>query len=158
MQDLSGNSDICGNFRADQLDRNLIYSFINSLFVKFAVGFVLTSGGIVSAQTLDKEICEVKKDTITNQNIKGDVAPLPLRNIEYKEQFRVGGAISYVDPKPPLFILNDKVITQEDFSKLDPNTIKDIKVLKGLSATFRYGLRAVNGAIIIKTKRKLKKG
>jgi hypothetical protein len=77
MQDLSAQSNICGNFRVDQLDRNLSHSFINSLFAKFAVGFVLTSGGIVSAQTQPKQICEVKKDTFTNR-VKGEVANIPF--------------------------------------------------------------------------------
>lgn len=31
MNDLSQNPNICANFQVDQLDRNLSYSFINSL-------------------------------------------------------------------------------------------------------------------------------
>lgn len=36
---------------------------------------------------------------------------------------------------------------------IDPNTIEDVQVLKGASATVLYGIRAANGAIIITTKR-----
>lgn len=48
FSDSSGN--ICGNFRESQLNRELGYSYINSLFTKFAVGFMLTAGGFVSLQ------------------------------------------------------------------------------------------------------------
>jgi TonB-dependent SusC/RagA subfamily outer membrane receptor len=39
---------ICGRFNASQLNRNLQYSEINSVFVKFAVGFMLTAGGLIT--------------------------------------------------------------------------------------------------------------
>ncbi|WP_346984733.1 TonB-dependent receptor plug domain-containing protein [Chryseobacterium sp. POE27] len=39
---------ICGRFNASQLNRNLQYSEINSVFVKFAVGFMLTAGGLIA--------------------------------------------------------------------------------------------------------------
>jgi Outer membrane receptor proteins, mostly Fe transport len=40
--------DICGRFNASQLNRNLQYSSVNSIFVKFAAGFMLTGGGLIS--------------------------------------------------------------------------------------------------------------
>lgn len=40
--------NICGRFNASQLNRNLQYSSVNSIFVKFAAGFMLTAGGLVS--------------------------------------------------------------------------------------------------------------
>lgn len=40
--------DICGRFNASQLNRNLQYSSVNSIFVKFAAGFMLTAGGLIS--------------------------------------------------------------------------------------------------------------
>ncbi len=36
---------------------------------------------------------------------------------------------------------------------IDPNTIEDVQVLKGATATALYGIRAANGAIIITTRR-----
>ncbi|KIC61362.1 TonB-dependent receptor plug domain-containing protein [Chryseobacterium taiwanense] len=42
--------EICGNFYESQLNRNLQYSYINAVFVKFAVGFILTTGGLVSVK------------------------------------------------------------------------------------------------------------
>ncbi|MGC5743458.1 TonB-dependent receptor plug domain-containing protein [Chryseobacterium sp. NFX27] len=42
------SENICGNFYESQLNRNLQYSYLNSVFVKFAAGFILTTGGLVS--------------------------------------------------------------------------------------------------------------
>lgn len=171
MNDLSGNSNICGNFRVDQLDRNLSYSFINSLFAKFAVGFVLTSGGIVSGQTQPKDSCEVKKDVPIQ--IRGEVSQIPtpktelinretLNNIKGKpanidlintHQVRVGGATSSSDPMVlSLFIVDGKIITDEKFRQIDPDSIEKIEVLKGAAAAALYGERAQYGAIIITLK------
>ncbi len=53
----SGSSEnICGNFNETQLERDLRYSFINSIFIKFAVGFILTSGGFVSLEAQQKNV------------------------------------------------------------------------------------------------------
>lgn len=153
MNDLSGTSNICGNFRDDQLERNLSHAFINSLFTKFAVGFVLTSGGIVSAQTQHQDTCEVKKDTL---KIRGEIVQLPKKlEIVNTQQIRIGGASSSIDlQNQPLFIVDGKIINDKKFRQIDPNNIDKITVLKGMSAAALYGARAKNGAIVISTKKK----
>lgn len=40
--------NICGRFNESQLNRNLQYSYVNSIFLKFAAGFMLTAGGLIS--------------------------------------------------------------------------------------------------------------
>ncbi|GEN77884.1 TonB-dependent receptor plug domain-containing protein [Chryseobacterium hagamense] len=42
------SENICGNFRESRLNRDLQYSYVNSLFTRFAAGFMLTAGGFVS--------------------------------------------------------------------------------------------------------------
>ncbi|WP_379969854.1 hypothetical protein [Epilithonimonas sp. UC225_85] len=150
IDNLSGDSNVCGNFRVDQLDRNLSHSFINSLFAKFAVGFVLTSGGIVSAQTQPKKHCEVKKETVTNRNIKGEVARIPAPKNDTLRM--LGKFIQMPDTKEPLYILEGKIITEKKMKSLDQNTIERIDVLKGQSAMVIYGSKAKNGAVIITLK------
>jgi len=54
----------------------------------------------------------------------------------------------------PLTILDGIVIDAKKFSKVNPNDIESIKVLKGIDATALYGNKAINGAIIITSKRK----
>lgn len=60
------SEDICGNFNESQLNRDLQYSFINSLFSKFAVGFMLTAGGFVSIHAQQNE----RQDTLKSDDIK----------------------------------------------------------------------------------------
>lgn len=54
--------------------------------------------------------------------------------------------------KEPLYILDGAVINSKQFSKVNPNDIENIKVLKGIDATALYGNHAINGVIIITTK------
>ncbi|WP_223605448.1 hypothetical protein [Chryseobacterium sp. OSA05B] len=68
------SEDICGNFNSSQLNRDLNYSFINSLFTKFAVGFMLTTGGFVSVHAQQNEI----HDTLKADEIK-DVVIFPQK-------------------------------------------------------------------------------
>ncbi|MCT2406354.1 TonB-dependent receptor plug domain-containing protein [Chryseobacterium antibioticum] len=68
------SEDICGNFNASQLNRDLQYSFINSLFAKFAVGFMLTTGGFVSVYAQQNEV----HDTLKTDEIK-DVVIFPKK-------------------------------------------------------------------------------
>jgi hypothetical protein len=54
----------------------------------------------------------------------------------------------------PLYILDGKEITGAEMNNLDAKLIKEINVLKGESAINKYGEKARNGAIEIKTKTK----
>ncbi|MDP4201857.1 MAG: M56 family metallopeptidase [Bacteroidota bacterium] len=56
-------------------------------------------------------------------------------------------------PAPSLYILDDKFISNEEFSKIDVKTIQKIDVLKGETAEQNYGPKAKNGVIIITTKK-----
>jgi len=68
------SEDICGNFNASQLNRDLNYSFVNSLFAKFAVGFMLTTGGFVSVHAQQNEV----HDTLKAEELK-DVVIFPQK-------------------------------------------------------------------------------
>jgi len=52
----------------------------------------------------------------------------------------------------PLYILDGKPIDAEEMKSINPNTIESINVLKDASATAIYGLKGVNGVIIITSK------
>lgn len=49
----------------------------------------------------------------------------------------------------PLFILNGEEISKEEMDNLKPDDIKSINVLKGESATKKYGDKGKNGVVII---------
>lgn len=155
IENVSGNTNICGNFRVNQLDRNLNYSFINSLFMKFAVGFVLTSSGIVSAQTQQKETCEIK-DTL---KVTGNITEVPVNlSIENTQRIRIGGVASSIDVDyQPLYIVDGKIIDVDIFRKINPKKIKKLEVLKDVSATALYGEKGKHGVVIITMKEKPKK-
>jgi TonB-dependent SusC/RagA subfamily outer membrane receptor len=71
----TSKENICGNFYESQLNRNLQYSYINSLFTKFAVGFILTTGGFVSVNAQQNK----PNDTLKVEEI-GDVVIHPAFN------------------------------------------------------------------------------
>jgi len=55
-------------------------------------------------------------------------------------------------------VATSTITAGEDFmpsriADLNPNDIESIEILKGASATTRYGSRGSNGVVIIKTKR-----
>ncbi|AXG72239.1 TonB-dependent receptor SusC [Kordia sp. SMS9] len=54
----------------------------------------------------------------------------------------------------PLFIIDGKEVSNKKFKDLDAEHIETMTVLKGDSATAKYGEKAKNGVIIIKTKKK----
>jgi TonB family protein len=58
----------------------------------------------------------------------------------------------------PVYVLNGKVIKQEDFSILNPKNIQSISVLKDKASTAIYGRGSENGVILIKTKDAKKSG
>ena len=154
MNAFSGPSEnICGNFNESQLNRELQYSFVNSLFAKFAVGFILTTGGFVSVSAQHN----LKNDTLKIEELK-DIT-LPMKDDVSKAlQGRLGGGkvINRKDIEP-VYIVDGKIIDYKSFSSLDQNSIKDMKIVKGDEATALYGEKAKNGVIVISTKKKIKK-
>jgi Ca-activated chloride channel family protein len=54
--------------------------------------------------------------------------------------------------KEPLYILDNKILDSKQFSKINPNDIEEIKVLKGNEAKLIYGDKGSNGAVIITLK------
>lgn len=54
----------------------------------------------------------------------------------------------------PLIVIDGKEASYEKFTKLDPDDIKSVSVLKGKSATEMHGEKGENGVILIETKKK----
>ncbi|MBX2967593.1 MAG: TonB-dependent receptor plug domain-containing protein [Cyclobacteriaceae bacterium] len=53
----------------------------------------------------------------------------------------------------PLYVLDGKIIQQEDVEKIDPKNIESIEVLKDEKATNQYGDEGKNGVIVITSKK-----
>ncbi|PSK95247.1 VWA domain-containing protein [Taibaiella chishuiensis] len=58
---------------------------------------------------------------------------------------------AHVNAMLPLYVLDGTIYTG-DITRLDPNTIHNITILKEATATALYGSRSVNGVIVITTK------
>lgn len=64
---------------------------------------------------------------------------------EKEVQISVAGDVG----KQPLFILEEKEISQEEMKKIDPSTIESVNVLKNKHATNKYGEKGRNGVVEI---------
>lgn len=71
------------------------------------------------------------------------------------QDFLVRGNNSIQAQKPPVYVLDGIIISQNAFEKIDPNSIKNVEVLKGNNATALYGASAVSGVIVVTLKENL---
>ena len=155
VQTLSGSSEnICGKFYASQMNRDLQYSYINSLLAKFAVGFILTTGGFVSVNAQDSE---PKKDKDKQGKVAPPINGLKINDTHYKNLILGGVHSVKIDDYRPLYVLDGKIIDGNKFTAIDPKSIKTMDVLKGSSATSVYGDKGKNGVILITSKKKKRK-
>lgn len=139
ISEIFKNKNICGKFNEEQLNRNLHFSQINSLFATFAMGLCLTSAGFVSAQTVDSS-------AVVDHTVKS-VQTIILGSPSYQ----------LYGSKQPLYIINRKISTVADFRNLNPRAIKKVEVVKDKAATDKYGEQGKNGVILIFTKKRFVK-
>ncbi|KIO53211.1 TonB-dependent receptor plug domain-containing protein [Flavobacterium hibernum] len=89
------------------------------------------------------------KDTICTVKVSSNfVQPKTPQN------FRIICARTITNQEEPLYIIDEVIVNSKQFSKVNPNDIESIKVLKGIEATSLYGSQGVNGVVIITTKDK----
>lgn len=91
--------------------------------------------------------------TETRQNKEDSTLPLG-KNIGIRFKSNNGGEMKF-GSKPenePLYILDGKPIVAAEMNAIDPNNIESIHVLKDANATALYGLKGVNGVILITSK------
>ncbi|HTM97601.1 MAG TPA: TonB-dependent receptor plug domain-containing protein [Pedobacter sp.] len=69
---------------------------------------------------------------------------------DYGSKVKFRGTNTY--GKNPLYILDGKVLENENINQLDPNKIESISILKDASAIALYGSSGQNGVIIVTTK------
>ncbi len=149
----SQNSEnVCGRFKTSQLNRDLHFSFINTLFAKFAVGFILTAGGFTAVKA---QQCEPKRDTLDGEKIKGKVVS-PIKQDSVKTRSMVVGGIhsKSIRTNVPLYVVDGKVMSENRFRKIDSQHIESIRVVRGEAAIAAYGRKAKNGAVVVTTKMK----
>lgn len=143
--------NICGNFHDSQLNRNLQYSYINSLFSKFAVGFILTAVGIVSLNAQEKD--SVKTSVLSG--IQGKLISISS-NFQNAAPSTRGMPSSIYDNNEPLWVVDGEITDAKTFKDFDTEKIKKMQVLKGLQATTLYGSKGRNGVILVTLKKRFR--
>lgn len=149
----SQNSEnVCGRFKTSQLNRDLQFSYINSIFAKFAVGFILTAAGFTAVKA---QQCEPKRDTLDGEKIKGKVVS-PVKQDSVKTRSMVVGGIhsKSIRTNVPLYVVDGKVINEKRFRKIDTRNIESVRIIKDKPAIAAYGRKAKNGVIVVTTKMK----
>lgn len=110
---------------------------------------VQKKSSITGAYTVYKE-----HNANLSQSLQGKVAGVQIisaRGVPGSAyEIAIRGASSLSFDKTPLFIINGSVFTG-DISELDPSMIKNIEVLKDAKAISIYGVKGVNGVVIIET-------
>jgi TonB-linked SusC/RagA family outer membrane protein len=68
--------------------------------------------------------------------------------------FYIRGVSSYnAGSTSPLIIVDDIEFSYDQFSRIDPNEIESLSILKDASTTAVYGVRGANGVVVVTTRR-----
>lgn len=161
--EIGNNPNMCIVADTAQLNGNLEYSFINSLFSKFALGFILTSAGIISvnAQQKDNSNHANSGGNVTHQTpvpksfTKGKVAYVPPKKEEPRNPRALGMMIAEPASKKaiPLYILDGEIVDEKKVKSMNPKAISKMEVLKAAKAKSIYGEKGKDGAIVITSKK-----
>lgn len=103
-----------------------------------------------------------KADKSVAKALKGKVAGVQVQNnVGYmanpSPSIVIRGSASVSAKNEPMYIIDGVPAKANQMAKINPNDIKDLKVLKDAAATSIYGSRASNGVVIISTKNELYK-
>jgi hypothetical protein len=107
------------------------------------------------AQTVMKVLNQIKRENTPSAQFS---APMFYQRGEDcttkcpREELKVVATTVSVAEKP-LFILNGKEISIEEFNRLNPNCVEDLKIIKGEEAVNKYGEKAANGVLVITAKK-----
>lgn len=85
--------------------------------------------------------------------LTGQVSGLSLSEVAVSP-VKIRGAAT-IGNQQPLYILNGVPASAEEVSKIDPNAIASMDVLKDAAATTLYGARAAAGVVIVTTKNEM---
>ena len=106
---------------------------------------------------MQSEVLPIHSSTI-NVSMQEDTAQLNEVVVVGYGSTRIRGNNSVKKEKDPLYIVDGVPMDAKDFNQLDQNSISNISVLKDVSATGIYGSRAVNGVVLVTTKRTTSNG
>jgi TonB-dependent SusC/RagA subfamily outer membrane receptor len=91
------------------------------------------------------------RDTVPQKQLRLDQFTIKDSHSSAQGQTKKTDHESYRQ-NPPLYIVDGKEINKQEMDKIDPASIESINVLKGDTATSKYGEKAANGVIEIRLK------
>lgn len=147
--EIKDNPNICGNFKVNQLNRNIALSVLG----KVALGLVATVGisNTAKAQELktDEEIkkIDLKKGFYGFRPVNDTIGAMRWLGTPSKED---------IESTQPKIFLDGFRISEDKMKKLNQNNIESVKILDQKSATEIYGKQGNYGAIVITSKKKKK--
>jgi TonB-dependent SusC/RagA subfamily outer membrane receptor len=108
-----------------------------------------------SAQTLNEQQLKVIPQSNINNAIAGKVAGTQFRGqssikLDNQGAFRVRGGQTLQD-NGPIYVIDGTIVGSFD---INPDDVEDVTFLKGVNATTLFGGQAVNGAVVITTKKR----
>lgn len=113
---------------------------LNAWFLAYVNPVNVMNKSLATMNTIQPMLAGRASGVVVNGYATGAASEIKLRGIN-----------SMDSDKQPLYIVNGSEMSSEDFAKISPNDIADIKVIKDEAASI-YGARASNGAIVITLK------
>lgn len=174
--DESASFDI--QMKADNQLSEVVITALGSIKENRSLGY--------SIQTVEGEAIENAKETNIINALQGQIAGVQIQGspstLGGSSRITIRGSNSFLGNNQPLFVVDGVPVNNDNFSNsaqqrgfgsgdydygnmagdIDPQSIKNMNVLKGAAATALYGSRGANGVILITTKdgsgKGLKKG
>jgi TonB-dependent SusC/RagA subfamily outer membrane receptor len=104
---------------------------------------------------MERNLMQNRIQSFDEKSLRGKVAGVQLDDVVvtgYGANIKIRGAASANADAKPLYIVNGTEMSESDYSRIDPSSIKSINVLKDANATAVYGARGANGVVLITLK------
>ncbi|PWB26142.1 VWA domain-containing protein [Flavobacterium sp. HTF] len=103
-----------------------------------------------------REISQALKGKVTRVQVQNSVV---TNNMAYapSQSVVIRGTATVLSKDEPMYVVDGVPVKASQMAKINPNDIKDLKVLKDDTATSIYGSKASNGVVVISTKNELYK-
>ncbi|WP_452218721.1 YfbK domain-containing protein [Lacinutrix undariae] len=166
-------SDFDGNYTIkSEVGDILVFSFVSMITKEITVGSIneIDVALDLDSESLD-EVVIVGYGTTKKRDVLGSISIVSSENIERKSSvekalqgqvsglqivsasgnsdIKIRGAASVNNNSQPLYIVDGVPTSAAEVSKLDPNSIASVSVLKDAAATGIYGSRASQGVVVL---------
>lgn len=139
---------------------NKMYGLLNGFSANADMGEVVVVGyGVAKKQHITGAVTRIGAKDLSAplyNALQGKVGGLTVvKNVNPFDQatITIRGLRSLSGTQGPLLVVDGSPVEQLNLHTLNPNDIESVTILKDATATALYGARAVNGVIVIETKK-----